>query len=65
MTGHAMTMRYRIERHERTEGAAPTIDEANTWIRERIKRAGRVGLRLRPLDFNVIDTWGHEEDGNG
>lgn len=36
---------------------APTVDEAHAWIRERIKNAGKSGLRLRPLDFEVVDTW--------
>lgn len=38
-------------------GEAPTIDEAHAWIRERIKNASKVGLRLRPLDFDVVDSW--------
>lgn len=54
--------RYRIDRiynaeHSTREGEAPTIHEANQWILDRIRRAGKVGLRLRPLDFDVVDTW--------
>lgn len=55
--------RYRINRvygqhiDPQIEAWAPTIHEANQWILDRIRRAGKVGLRLRPLDFDVIDTW--------
>ncbi len=57
-----MTKRYRVDRvynHQRSEGEseAATINEAHQWILNRIKLAGRVGLRLRPLDFDVVDTW--------
>lgn len=54
--------RYRIERvfdeytHDHV-AEAPTIDEAHAWILRRIKLAGKTGLRLRPSDFEVVDTW--------
>lgn len=59
--------RYRIERvfgeaNRDTVAYAPTIDEAHTWIKERIKRAGKTGLRLRPLEFDVVDTWAKERE---
>lgn len=58
MKGH----RYRIDRvyrpgYSQPESEAPTIDEAHAWVLDRIRRAGKVGLRLRPLDFEVVDTW--------
>lgn len=49
-----------IKGGNKTEGEAPTIDEAHTWIRERVKQAGKVGLRLRPLDFEVVDQFAQE-----
>lgn len=62
-----MAMRYHIVRlfdggllyHDArdTVAQAPTIDEAHQWIVRRIQLARRSGLRLRPLDFDVVDTW--------
>lgn len=59
-------MRYQIHRRyyeggpvdPKAEGEAPTLDEAHTWIKARIARASRAGLRLSAhTSFDVVDSW--------